>query len=57
MQLELVREELVYKGYRNVEGVARLSSDTLVAISVRRTNDRPKRFAYEDQSLHIFRIA
>lgn len=44
------------KDYGNVEGVAWLSSDTLVAVSDRRKKDQPKRFAAKDQSIHIFRI-
>ena len=44
------------KDYANVEGVAWLSSDTLVAVSDRRKKDQPKRCADKDQSIHIFRI-
>jgi len=44
------------KDYGNVEGVAWLSSDTLVAVSDRRKQDQPKRFAAKDQSIHVFRI-
>ena len=44
------------KDYGNVEGVAWLSSDTLVAVSDRRKKDQPKRFAAKDQSIHVFRI-
>jgi len=44
------------KDYGNVEGVAWLSSDTLVAVSDRRKKDQPKRFADKDQSIHVFRI-
>jgi hypothetical protein len=42
--------------YGNVEGVAWLSSDTLVAVSDRRKKDQPKRCADKDQSIHVFRI-
>ena len=45
------------KEYGNVEGVAWLSSDTLVAVSDRRKKDQPKRFADKDQSIHVFRIS
>ena len=44
------------KDYGNVEGVAWLSADTLVAVSDRRKKDQPKRFADKDQSIHVFRI-
>jgi hypothetical protein len=44
------------KDYGNVEGVAWLSADTLVAVSDRRKNDQPKRCAEKDQSIHVFRI-
>jgi uncharacterized protein YjiK len=44
------------KDYGNVEGVAWLSSNTLVAVSDRRKKDQPKRFAAKDQSIHVFRI-
>ena len=44
------------KDYGNVEGVAWLSADTLVAVSDRRKRNQPKRFADKDQSIHIFRI-
>jgi hypothetical protein len=45
------------KDYANVEGIAWLSADTLVAVSDRRKNDQPKRCAEKDQSIHVFRIA
>ena len=44
------------KDYGNVEGIAWLSSDTLVAVSDRRKKNQPKRFADKDQSIHVFRI-
>jgi hypothetical protein len=44
------------KAYGNVEGIAWLSSDTLVAVSDRRKKNQPKRFADKDQSIHVFRI-
>ena len=44
------------KDYGNVEGVAWLSADTLVAVSDRRKGNQPKRFAAKDQSIHVFRI-
>ena len=44
------------RDYGNVEGVAWLSSDTLVAVSDRRKKDQPKRIADKDQSIHVFRI-
>jgi hypothetical protein len=44
------------RDYGNVEGVAWLSSDTLVAVSDRRKKDQPNRCADKDQSIHVFRI-
>jgi hypothetical protein len=45
------------KTYCNVEGVAWLSDDLLVAVSDRRkANKQPKRCADKDQSIHVFRI-
>jgi hypothetical protein len=44
------------KDYGNVEGIAWLSADTLVAVSDRRKSDQPKRCAEKDQSIHVFRI-
>jgi hypothetical protein len=44
------------KDYGNVEGIAWLASDTLVAVSDRRKKDQPKRCAEKDQSIHIFRV-
>jgi len=44
------------KNYGNVEGIAWLTPDTIVAVSDRRSADQPDRFAKKDQSLHVFRI-
>jgi hypothetical protein len=44
------------KHYGNVEGIAWLSSDTLVAVSDRRKKNQPSRFAEKDQSIHVFRV-
>lgn len=44
------------KNYRNVEGIAWLTNDTLVAVSDRVKKDQPGRCASTDQSIHIFRI-
>jgi uncharacterized protein YjiK len=44
------------KDYGNVEGIAWLTADTLVAVSDRRKKSQPKRFAAKDQSIHVFRI-
>jgi len=44
------------RSYGNVEGIAWLSADTLVAVSDRRKLDQPSRCAKKDQSIHIFRI-
>ena len=52
----IARYRFPSKDYGNVEGVAWLSSDTLVAVSDRRKKDQPKRFADKDQSIHVFRI-
>ena len=54
-------EGMVYKfpdkSYCNVEGVAWLSDDLLVAVSDRRKKgEQPKRCADKDQSIHVFRI-
>lgn len=52
--------EAVYRfpkrSYGNVEGIAWLTADTLVAVSDRRKRDQPERCARKDQSIHIFRI-
>jgi len=52
----IARYRFPSKGYGNVEGVAWLSPDTLIAVSDRRKKDQPKRFADKDQSIHVFRI-
>jgi hypothetical protein len=44
------------KSYGNVEGIAWLTPNTLVAVSDRRSADQPDRFAKKDQSIHMFRI-
>ena len=44
------------KSYGNVEGIAWLSRDTLVAVSDRRSADQPNRDKKKDQSIHMFRI-
>jgi hypothetical protein len=44
------------KSYGNVEGIAWLTRDTLVAVSDRTSTDQPSRFAKKDQSIHVFRI-
>jgi len=44
------------KSYRNIEGIAWLSADTLVAVSDRAKSNQPDRCAKKDQSIHIFRI-
>ena len=51
-----VRYRFPSRDYGNVEGVAWLSADTLVAVSDRRKKNQPKRFADKDQSIHIFRV-
>ena len=52
--------EAVYRfpsrAYGNVEGIAWLSPDTLVAVSDRRKRGQSKRCAKKDQSIHIFRV-
>jgi uncharacterized protein YjiK len=45
-----------HKSYGNVEGVAWLSRDTLVAVSDRRKKQQPERCTEKDQSIHLFRI-
>jgi hypothetical protein len=57
----LVRDsEAVYrfpnKSYGNVEGIAWLSEDTLIAVSDRKKARQPERCAEKDQSIHVFRI-
>jgi hypothetical protein len=44
------------KSYGNVEGIAWLSTDTLVAVSDRQKAGQPERCAKKDQSIHVFRI-
>lgn len=44
------------KSYGNVEGIAWLTPDTLVAVSDRRSADQPDRNKKKDQSIHLFRI-
>ncbi len=44
------------KSYGNVEGIAWLSQDTLVAVSDRKKKRQPDRCAEKDQSIHLFRI-
>jgi hypothetical protein len=44
------------KSYGNVEGIAWLTRDTLIAVSDRASADQPNRFAKKDQSIHVFRI-
>jgi hypothetical protein len=44
------------KSYGNIEGIAWLSPDTLVAVSDRAKAQQPARCAGKDQSIHVFRI-
>ena len=44
------------KSYGNVEGIAWLTPDTLVAVSDRKKARQPARCAEKDQSIHIFQI-
>src|SRR5262245_19279262 len=44
------------KSYGNIEGIAWLSNDTLVAVSDRKKREQPDRCAEKDQSIHVFRI-
>ncbi len=44
------------KSYGNVEGIAWLSKDALVAVSDRKKKGQPDRCAEKDQSIHVFRI-
>lgn len=52
--------EAVYRfpsnSYGNVEGIAWLSQDTLVAVSDRKKRGQRNRCAKKDQSIHLFRI-
>lgn len=44
------------KSYGNIEGIAWLSPDTLVAVSDRAKSNQPDRCRKKDQSIHIFRL-
>ena len=44
------------KSYGNIEGIAWLSADTIVAVSDRAKSNQPDRCMKKDQSIHIFRI-
>lgn len=44
------------KSYGNVEGIAWLTEDTLVAVSDRSKSRQPARCAEKDQSIHLLRI-
>lgn len=44
------------KRYGNVEGIAWLATDTLVAVSDRKKKRQPDRCSDKDQSIHLFRI-
>ena len=44
------------KSYGNIEGIAWLTRDTLVAVSDRAKSGQPARCAEKDQSIHVFRI-
>lgn len=44
------------KSYGNVEGIAWLTRNTLVAVSDRTKSNQPNRCAEKDQSIHVFRI-
>jgi uncharacterized protein YjiK len=44
------------KSYGNIEGIAWLTRDTLVAVSDRAKSHQPARCAEKDQSIHVFRI-
>jgi hypothetical protein len=44
------------KNYGNVEGIAWLAPDTLIAVSDRKKAQQPSSHAEKDQSIHIFRI-
>jgi hypothetical protein len=56
----IAESEAVYrfpsKRYGNVEGIAWLARDTLVAVSDRTKKRQPDRFSDKDQSIHLFRI-
>jgi uncharacterized protein YjiK len=51
-----VRYRFPSKSYGNIEGIAWLSQDTLVAVSDRKKAGQPARCAEKDQSIHLFRI-
>jgi hypothetical protein len=44
------------KSYGNVEGIAWLAQDTLVAVSDRKKKRQPDRCSNKDQSIHLFRV-
>lgn len=44
------------KSYGDVEGIAWLTRDTLVAVSDRKSANQPDRYKKKDQSIHLFRI-
>ena len=44
------------KSYGNVEGIAWLTPDTLVAVSDRAKSNQPESCRDKDQSIHVFRI-
>jgi uncharacterized protein YjiK len=44
------------KSYGNVEGIAWLAPDILVAVSDRKKKQQPERCSDKDQSIHLFRI-
>lgn len=44
------------KGYGNVEGIAWLSDDMIVAVSDQKKKQQPEVCARKDQSIHVFRI-
>ncbi|HMG94252.1 MAG TPA: hypothetical protein VK589_29535 [Chryseolinea sp.] len=44
------------KSYGNIEGIAWLSEDTIVAVSDRAKSNQPDRCTKKEQSIHIFRI-
>lgn len=44
------------RGYCNVEGIAWLGRDRLLAVSDRRKRSQRRRCAKKDQSIHLFRL-
>ena len=56
----VLKSQAVYrfpsKSYGNVEGIAWLAPDTLVAVSDRKKKRQPDRCSDKDQSIHLFRI-